>query len=182
MDRPYHSRRLGAIEKDILDNLSAGDLLYGFLLSAHSTRRMYKLARERAAARYRRKQAIERLVEQGLVRERSNRLSITPSGKGVVGVLAASTRALLGKTHWDGKWRIVTFDVPEKYAPLRRKVRAVLKRAGFVKLQQSLWVYPHECRELAQLIQEESRLSRHVLYGTLDRIDNDEHLKAAFKL
>lgn len=174
--------RLGAIEKDILEDLTAGDLFYGFLLSARSTSRMYKLARERAAARYRRKRAIGRLVGQGYVRECGSRLSITPLGKSAIGAVATSTRAQLKQTRWDGKWRIVTFDIPEKYAVLRRKVRSVLTRAGFVRLQQSLWVFPHDCRELAQLIQEDPRLTRHILYGVLDRIDNDERLRAAFKL
>ena len=33
---------------------------------------------------------------------------------------------------WDRKWRIVIFDIPERYRELRDRVRYVLKKAGFV--------------------------------------------------
>ncbi|MBM3887866.1 MAG: hypothetical protein FJ388_01940 [Verrucomicrobia bacterium] len=49
---------------------------------------------------------------------------------------------------WDGHWRAITFDVPEK----RRKDRELLWRAlrarklGF--LQRSIWVWPHELQPI----------------------------------
>ena len=137
--------QLGHLERDVLEKLSAGDLIYGFLLSARSTKRMYRLARERAAYRYRRKKAIEHLIEHRLISGRGEKLSITLSGRRALGILVSETRSKLGHSPWDGKWRIVTYDIPEQFAVLRRKVRTVLKRAGFVQLQQSLWIYPHEC-------------------------------------
>ncbi len=91
-------------------------------------------------------------------------------------------RRLLQTNAWDGKWRIVAFDIPEKYSALRDKVRRILKQAGFIKLQHSVWIFPHECEELAQLIKEESRLSNYILYGRLDRIENESGLKKAFHL
>lgn len=176
-------RRLGAIEREILDDLSGGDLLYGFLLSARSTRRMFKLARERATYRYRRKCAIERLKDAQFVQQRGNRLAITEAGAGALGGAVSATAALLKKrAPWDRRWRMVVFDIPEKYRRLRNQVRGILKRAGFKQLQQSVWIFPYECEELVQLIQRESELAPHILYGVLERIEGEKGLMRQFGL
>jgi len=176
------SRQLGAIEKDVLQELSAGDLLYGFLLSARSSSRMMRLARQRANDRYRRKKAIKRLIALDYIQARGEKLSITTGGTNALGVAVQKNLARLAVRSWDYKWRIAVFDIPERYAPLRAKVRNVLKRSGFVMLQQSVWVFPHECEELVQLIKSESRLSQYILYGVLERIEDEKRLKKLFRL
>ena len=175
--------RLGSLERDILADLSAGDLLYGFLLSAHSSRLMFKRAREHAQYRYRKKKAIERLKKMKFIIEHGHKLSITEKGADALGDAIHATAALLQNgTRWDGRWRIVVFDIPEKYRLLRNHVRNILKRAGFVQLQQSVWVFPHDCKELVQLIQRESALSKFILYGVLERIESEERLKKLFRI
>lgn len=178
--KPTH-KRIGRLEREILVELTAGDLLYGFTFSMRSARRMYKLARERAAYRYRLNRATQRLLEQKFILEQSGRLTITDKGRSVLGTAVTETRMLLG-TKWDGKWRIVVFDIPEKYGVLRKLVRDVLKRAGFALLQRSVWIFPYECDELVQLIQRESKLSSHILYGVLERIEGDRNLRKHFRL
>ncbi|MDO8552511.1 MAG: hypothetical protein Q7S01_03180 [bacterium] len=182
--KPYRKRGrgLGSIEKDILEELTFGDLLYSFLLSSRSTKRFYKLARERANYRYRRRVAIERLIASDYVREQGKRLTITSGGRNVLGGIALATLKLLKTSAWDRKWRIAIFDIPEKYAPLRNKVRNILKTAGFLKLQHSVWVFPHECEELVRLLKEESQLSQYILYGVLERIEDEARLKKMFHL
>lgn len=175
-------RQLGSVERDILNELSLGDLAYGFLLSGRSTKRLFKLARERANSRYRRKLAIERLQDLEFIIARGEKLSITSAGRGALGDQITKTLRLLDKEIWDYKWRIVAFDIPEKYASLRFKVRTILKKAGFVKLQQSIWVFPHECRELAELIKQESQLSKYILYGVLEHIDGEARLRKLFNV
>src|SRR3989344_5169870 len=78
-----HTRRtrLGTIEREVLEELSVGDLLVGFLCSARSTRRMYKIARERAKHRYHTRLAIERLTSEGHISRSGEFLSINTSGR-----------------------------------------------------------------------------------------------------
>ncbi|PIR82679.1 CRISPR-associated endonuclease Cas2 [Candidatus Kaiserbacteria bacterium CG10_big_fil_rev_8_21_14_0_10_59_10] len=180
--RARRRRRLGAIEREMLTELSAGDLFVGYLLSAGSIRRMYKVARDNAAYRYRRKQAMERLLEDNFVRRAGKRLSITSDGRNALGDIVRETHALLRTKRWDGKWRIVIFDIPERYRELRDKVRYALKKAGFAQLQQSVWIFPHECKELIQLIQKESQLSKYILYGVMERVEGERTFRKLFKL
>lgn len=178
----HRAHKIGSIERDILDKLSVGDLLYSFLLSAHSTRRFYELARERASYRYRRKLAIDQLLELDYVRAAGEKLSITETGRGALGESISKAKNLLATKKWDHKWRMAAFDIPEKYAALRNRVRDILKKAGFIKLQHSVWIFPHDCEELIRLIKDESRLSKHILYGVLERIEDEERLKKLFRL
>src|SRR3989344_2355885 len=176
------AHRLGSIEREVLEELRAGDLLYGFLLSARSRHRMYKLAHERASYRQRRKRAIQRLIDQEFILERSGRLFISARGKGVIGLAITRAHELLKEGVWDGKWRVVVFDIPNKYTHLRNQIRTLLKRAGFVQLQQSVWVFPYECKELTDLIKAESDLSPHILYGVLESIEGEHKLRKVFGL
>lgn len=48
---------------------------------------------------------------------------------------------------WDGKWRVVIFDVPEKYRTFRDSLRFKLLSLGFVKIQKSVYVFPYPCTE-----------------------------------
>ena len=180
--RSRRVQRLGTIEKEILEELSLGDLLVGFLCSVHSTRRMYRIAHERAMHRYRTRKAIDRLTAEGYVRRRGEHLAISGSGRQLLGAVIVQTRASLRTTTWDGKWRIITFDIPEELRLLRNAIRAILKRAGFVQLQRSTWIFPHECEELSRLIKQDTRLSSHVLYGVLEKIENDARLRHLFAL
>lgn len=143
---------------------------------------MYKIARERATARYRTKLALNRLIKGKYVVQDGDTLSITNSGILLLERTVKSVRESLHNKTWDGKWRVVSYDIPESLSDLRRQVRSVLKRAGFIKLQNSVWIFPHECRELAELIKERSELKRHVLYGVLESIEGEEQLRKKFHI
>ncbi len=43
---------------------------------------------------------------------------------------------------WDGKWRIVFFDIPEPERVIRDKIRRLLKELGFKGVQRSVWISP----------------------------------------
>ena len=180
--RRYSKSRLGSIERDILLELTASDVLIGFLCSGRSVKQMYKVARKRAMDRYRRRLAVDRLLEQGLIRKRGARVSITNTGLKAVDTTVSKTRALLGRKKWDFRWRIVSYDIPEQDKKLRDMVRRILARTGFKKLHHSLWIFPHECRELISLIKEETGLKKYLLYAVVDKIENEEHLKKLFSL
>jgi len=47
------------------------------------------------------------------------------------------------KRKWDGKWRIVIFDISEKSRLLRNALRRKLKELGFGMLQQSIYISPY---------------------------------------
>jgi len=49
--------------------------------------------------------------------------------------------------HWDRKWRIVLFDIPEPRKKVRDALRRRLKNLGFFEFQKSVFIYPFSCRD-----------------------------------
>ncbi len=84
---------------------------------------------------------------------------------------------------WDKKWRIVFFDLKNHKNRERNAIRIMLKRCGFVFLQKSVWVYPHDCsseiefvRSFFQLTEKEFRVI------STDSIGEDDYLINHFRL
>lgn len=83
-------------------------------------------------------QALKRLRERGLISEDkidANKviLKLTELGRDALGVEFT-------ETSWDGKWRVVIFDIPEQKRRIRDMFRRKLKHWGFQNWQQSVWV------------------------------------------
>ena len=83
---------------------------------------------------------------------------------------------------WDKKWRIVIFDIKETRKGTRTILRSTLSRLGFVKLQNSVWVFPYDCKELIVMMKSSLFLGKDVLYMTVEKIENDKWLKEVFGL
>src|SRR3989344_7059632 len=67
-------------------------------------------------------------------------IQLTP--KGNLKVLLAKAK-IQKQQKWDGKWRLVIFDIPENKRELRDKFRTLLKKNNFYKLQHSVFFHPY---------------------------------------
>lgn len=83
---------------------------------------------------------------------------------------------------WDGKWRLVIFDIHEWKRGTRDRVRSMIAQFGFLKLQNSVWVYPYECEELIQLLKADVKIGEELLYVIAERIENGDRLKQKFHI
>ncbi|MCG2690388.1 CRISPR-associated endonuclease Cas2, partial [Candidatus Parcubacteria bacterium] len=88
----------------------------------------------------------------------------------------------IAEIKWDGKWRIVVFDVPEKLRKGRDALRQKLKTLGFHELQRSVFVFPYSCEDEINFVVEFFDLRPYARYGVLESIDNDQHLRSIFHL
>lgn len=89
-------------------------------------------------------QALKRLREGGLVELVSDeKLAFRLTDKGREKAVLASF--LQNDEKWDGKWRLIMFDVPEKRRSARDVLRRKLKDWGFVHFQQSVWGTKKNC-------------------------------------
>ncbi|MFC1623565.1 CRISPR-associated endonuclease Cas2 [Patescibacteria group bacterium] len=81
---------------------------------------------------------------------------------------------------WDKKWRVVMFDIKETRKGTRTILRNNLNRLGFVRLQNSVWIFPYDCEELIVMLKSNLFLGKDVLYMTVDKLENDRWLKEVF--
>ena len=153
---------LGAVEEDILEQLSTGDFLMSFLLSGRSTRAFYREAGKRARARFRDKRSIERLKDRGLLLQSGDLLALTQKGRDMLELLHSKTMPVTSR--WSGRWWIVLYDIPVSASAFRFELRRRLIRGGFRKLQHSVWIYPHPSRELEIFLKHNPMITRYVRY------------------
>ncbi len=83
---------------------------------------------------------------------------------------------------WDRKWRVVVFDIPEKYKRKREAMRQHLERLGFYKLQKSVFVLPYECCDEIEFLIEFYNIRSYVRQIVAEKIDNELHLREIFKI
>ena len=83
---------------------------------------------------------------------------------------------------WDGKWRIVMFDIPQKLRILRDSLRIHFKEIGLIELQKSVLVHPYPCNQEIEFILELYNARKHIRFILADKIDNELHLKKKFDL
>ena len=82
---------------------------------------------------------------------------------------------------WDGKWRMVMFDIPEDKKVAREALRRKLKDLGFAQFQKSVWLYPYPCEEEIDFVTEFFSIAMYVNLITV-KIESDRPLRAEFKL
>jgi len=83
-------------------------------------------------------QAIKRLREKGFIKQDKINmgevvLKLTDQGRDALGIEDNAEQ-------WDGKWRIVIWDIPEQKRIIRNLFRRNLKKWGFKHLQNSVWI------------------------------------------
>lgn len=83
---------------------------------------------------------------------------------------------------WDGKWRIVLFDIPEPYKKERDALRFRLKQLEFFEYQKSVFVHPYDCKNEIDYLVEFDNLRKFVRFVIAESLDNELHLKEHFGL
>jgi len=86
------------------------------------------------------------------------------------------------KEKWDGKWRMVSFDIPDICAKGRKALVYRLKSGGFYKLQESLFLYPYDCEKEIKALADLFKIEKYIRFGLLEKIDNQDALVHHFKL
>ena len=83
---------------------------------------------------------------------------------------------------WDGKWRFVVFDIPNKFRGRSNALRDKLKELGLYQFQKSVWVYPYPLENEIDFIIQIFEVKPFVKLGEMNYIDGEEKLKKKFKL
>ena len=179
-------RRLGAFQQAILYAAVGGVMVaIGAVPDFSKIIKYYIKGKKNPRFNYHAKTVLGNLARRGFVmfEERDGRryARITEKGKRVL-QLETQKAEHLKKRKWDRRWRVVTFDIPEKRRGVRSRLRYFMEEYGFVRLQNSVWTYPYDCEDLVALVKADLRIGTSVLYLIVERLENDKHLREHFKL
>jgi len=126
--------------------------------------------------------ARERLIRQGLLVYQNGLLHLTSKGEAVLRRMEMYDFAINKPNSWDKKWRVLIFDIPEQKKVLRNKIRLTLSTIGFVRLQQSVWLYPYDCEDFIVLLKTEFHIGKDLLYLIVDTLEYDAPFRKQFNL
>lgn len=85
------------------------------------------------------------------------------------------------RSQWDGRWRLIIYDIPEDHKQGRNALAAKLSRLGFYQLQRSAWLHPFPCRRVVEKITSHFGVDTYVSYIKASSIDNQQELINRFK-
>lgn len=186
--RTTWTRKLGPVAQKILLSLEMG-----ITLGLTTRPDIYFKIVKRAAGEWERintrslHDAIRRLYCSQLIECKENidgSVSMVLSERGKKRILhyRFETITIQKPPHWDGYWRIVLFDVPERLKQGRDALSQKLKQLGFYSLQKSVFIFPYECRNEIDFIVEIFKLRPYVRYLVIKEIDVELDLKHRFHL
>ena len=121
--------------RDPFDILSSTKNLYGYTPSRYKKQHYTRLLSRSLTTGF-----IERICKNGEVYLRLTSRGVEKIKRDFPLVRVASKR-------WDGKWRVVIFDIPEKERRTRDFLRAKLKELGFGAWQKSIFISPYDWAE-----------------------------------
>lgn len=181
-------RRRGYLQKAVLASIALTGVLAVGLIAPNVVQLLGGFGRNKPRFSNQTRSVVSRLVKKGHVKfvDKNGKkfLEITPKGQEALEKIEVndSFQSIKKPITWDKRWRLVVFDIPERSRRIRNRLRDLILRIGFVRVQNSVWVYPYDCEELVTLLKTELRTGKEVLYAVVEKIENDDWLRKHFNL
>lgn len=83
---------------------------------------------------------------------------------------------------WDGRWRVIIYDINKNKKTLSEVFRRMLKKLEFFRLQKSVYLTPYPCSKEIEFLKNYYGLSGEVLYLEVERLENEKAYKEYFAL
>lgn len=174
----------------LLRSLAAMGVVSVALIAPKMTRLLKELdrpAKNRAQLYRRIAQGISRLEQAGLVavsgEYAKRRVTITGKGLEIVRQIEFQEYAIPEPAFWDGKWRVLVFDITERRRRIRVQLRRLLQGQGFVRLQDSVWIYPYPCDEFVSLVRAHLKSGvGEMRYFVAEALESDKDLRGHFRI
>ena len=109
-------------------------------------------------------------------------VKITKKGESRLRAFDIELMKIKKPSRWDGKWRLVMFDIPMRFTKGREALRFHLKKLGFLQFQKSAWIYPYPCEDEIIFIADFFKVGKYVDVLTVENILRDDKLKKHYNL
>lgn len=118
----------------------------------------------------------ERGLIETFVEGKDKYIELTKKGKNCLKNTILNEIKIKIPDQWDGKWRMVIFDIPESKRDSRDIIRQKLKQLGFVQLQKSVYIFPYECTLEIQSFVHRLNLKGEVLIAIAEIIQGERKI------
>ncbi len=83
---------------------------------------------------------------------------------------------------WDGRWRMVIFDIAEELKNTREALRLKLRNMGFCQIQKSVLIFPYPCEKEINFLKQIFDLNDQVRIVLVDSFQGEEEIRRHFNL
>lgn len=132
------------------------------------------------------KRTLERMRKEKLVKivERDGQqiVELTKNGRRRIIKYSLENLSIDKPGVWDGRWRLVLYDVPHRRKQLRDVFRQTLKSLGFYQLQESVWLFPYPCEAQVSFLREFYGVGNEVFYAVATKLEDDVPYRTYFGL
>lgn len=130
------------------------------------------------------RRALKKLEEQKLieVEEKDGRAVVKLTQNGQKKVLEANLDRLTIEppAHWDGKWRLIFYDILNGKRETRDRFRKILKSLNFYPLQESVYLFPFPCGKEVEFLRNYLGIAGEVRLVLAETIENDRLFRDYF--
>ncbi|MBI5220337.1 MAG: hypothetical protein HY978_00680 [Candidatus Liptonbacteria bacterium] len=132
-------------------------------------------------------QDLKRLQDRRLVSWREHpdgriEIVLTQQGKNKTLAFKLDELKLTAPQRWDGKWRLVMFDIPKDHKFARDAFRKKLRDLKFYPMQKSVFLTPYPCEDEIDFLAMVFEVREHVLLLRVSRFEGEEKLRHHFQL
>ena len=132
---------------------------------------------------WRLKQVLKRMHQQKLVDivEQNDGYLVKISDNGKKKLLKFNLDEMeLKNKKWDGKWRIIIYDIYTSKKQEAELFRKTLKRLKFLKLQRSVYLTPFRCYDEIEYLRQVCNIGKEVLILTVSGLENESAYREYF--
>ncbi len=130
------------------------------------------------------KRTLKRLERQKLVKivegEKYQIVEITDGGQRRILKYALDTLVIEKPKFWDNKWRMASYDIPNKLKRTRQVFREYLSAWGFYPLHESVFLHAYPCIKQVVFLREYLGLGEYVRIFQVSKIENDTPFREFF--
>lgn len=130
------------------------------------------------------KRTIKRLEKQKLieidVEEGMQIVKITNNGRLKILRLALDELEIKKPKIWDGRWMLLSFDLPEKIKTQRKILVEYLKAWGFYPLHKSVYLHAYPCLKEIEFLRAYLGIGEYLKIFVVNKIENDRGFRSFF--
>lgn len=132
------------------------------------------------------KRTLKRLEKQKLVEFGEEAgiqiIQITENGKRKVLKFAIDELAVEKPKIWNGKWTLVSYDIPEQLKDDRKIFQEYLKAWGFYPLHESVFLHAWPCQKQIEFLREYLGIAKYVRIFKVSSIENNRQFRDFFSV
>ena len=178
----------GELAKEILKGLAIGGLIVASFALPNLPQIFSLFGVKTSRERYKMNRILQNLEKQKLIdiygKGDDIVMEITEKGKKRILKYKFDEIVIVRPKKWDGYWRMIIFDIPERYKKGRDALTRKFKEMEIYPLQKSVFICPFECKDEIDFVGEFFNIRRFVHYFVVKEIDekDEDFLRGYYNL